>query len=85
MENAGFTQILVNELADEAGSSRKQVMNTFVVTGAKRGDQVAVTTGLQAGEFVVTSGQQKLRNGAFVNVDNTVAVSNDPSPAPENN
>jgi membrane fusion protein, multidrug efflux system len=52
----------------------------FVKTGAMRGDQVAIVSGLQAGDEVVTSGQLKLKNGAAVIVDNTHAPSNDPHP-----
>lgn len=56
-----------------------------VITGPSRGDQVAIESGLKAGMVVVTSGQQKLQNGAPVIVDNTVAVSNQPAPAADNN
>jgi membrane fusion protein (multidrug efflux system) len=61
------------------------VVNTLVVLGATRGDQVAIESGLSAGVTVVTAGQQKLRNGAQVSVDNTVPVSNNPAPQPDNN
>lgn len=44
----------------------------FVVTGPKRGDQVAVIKGLNPGDEVVTTGQLKLRNGARIVVNNTV-------------
>jgi membrane fusion protein, multidrug efflux system len=81
----GDSIYVVEEVVDESGVTRQQVSNTFVVTGTKRGDQVAVVSGLEAGARVVTSGQQKLRNGAYVNVDNSVGVSNDPSPSPANN
>jgi membrane fusion protein (multidrug efflux system) len=56
-----------------------------VMTGASRGDQVAIESGLKAGMVVVTAGQQKLRNGAPVIVDNSVAVSNQSAPAADNN
>lgn len=62
-----------------------EVRNIFVETGPTRGDQVVITTGLEAGATVVTAGQQKLRNGARVRVDNSVAVSNSPAPLPANN
>ena len=61
------------------------VRNTFVTTGATRGDQVAIEAGLEAGAIVVTAGQQKLRNGARVRVDNSVIVSDAPDPQPANN
>lgn len=56
-----------------------------VVTGSSRGDQIAIESGLKTGMVVVTSGQQKLQNGTPVIVDNTVAVSNQPAPAANNN
>jgi membrane fusion protein (multidrug efflux system) len=68
--------------ADDGGL---QVRNTFVETGATRGDQVVITAGLEAGATVVTAGQQKLRNGSRVQVDNSVVVSNAPDPLPDNN
>ena len=46
----------------------------FVKLGAARGDQVAILSGLKPGEEVVTSGVFKLRNGAAVQVNNTVAA-----------
>lgn len=69
---------------DQEGSTLT-VVNTFVVTGPTRGDQIAIESGLQAGMTVVTAGQQKLRNGARVVINNTVPVGNDPDPTPANN
>ena len=54
----------------------------LVQTGATRGDQVAVTAGLQDGEQVVTAGQIKLRQGSAVAVNNSVQPANDPNPHP---
>ena len=62
-----------------------RVTNTLVVTGATRGDQIEIVSGLPAGATIVTAGQQKLRNGSAVVVDNTVPVSNSASPAAANN
>jgi len=56
----------------------------FVTTGQARGDQIAVTKGLNAGEIVVTSGQLKLSNGSPVIVNNTVQPANDPNAEPPN-
>ena len=60
-----------------------EVQQAFVVTGETRGDQVAITSGLQEGQMVVTSGQIKLKNGALIVIDNTVQPSNNPNPTPQ--
>ena len=56
----------------------------FVVLGSTRGDQVAVTRGLAAGDTIVTGGQMKLHNGSHVTVDNQVAPTDAAAPAPPN-
>jgi membrane fusion protein (multidrug efflux system) len=61
------------------------VQQTFVTTSGTRGDQVAVTKGLDEGAEVVTSGQIKLKNGAPVKVDNSVQPANNPNPTPQEN
>ena len=54
----------------------------FVQTGIARGDYVAITSGLEAGEQVATSGLLKLRNGQPVIINNELApkVSETPTP-----
>jgi membrane fusion protein (multidrug efflux system) len=54
-----------------------------VKLGASRGDQVAVLSGVTAGEQVVTSGVFKLRPGAAVFINNDVLPSNSAAPKPE--
>ncbi|HET7884038.1 MAG TPA: efflux RND transporter periplasmic adaptor subunit [Acetobacteraceae bacterium] len=66
----------------EQQGAAQSARQTFVTTGATRGDQVAVLTGVKPGDVVVTSGQQKLRNGAPVAINNTVQPSADATPAP---
>jgi len=58
------------------------VKQIFVTTGETRGDQVAVLSGLKAGDVVVTSGQLKLKNGSEIVVDNKATPSNDAAPRP---
>jgi membrane fusion protein (multidrug efflux system) len=55
---------------------------SFVTTGDTRGDQVAILSGLKAGDIVVTSGQLKLRNGSTVIINNKIQPSDNPSPKP---
>jgi membrane fusion protein (multidrug efflux system) len=65
------------------GSAPRTVRQQFVKLGGARGDQVAVLSGVSAGEEVVTSGVFKLRTGAAVLVNNTVQPGNNPAPTPE--
>lgn len=59
------------------------VQQTFVTTGATRGDQVAITKGLDEGVEVVSSGQIKLKTGSPVTIDNSVQPANAPNPTPQ--
>jgi membrane fusion protein (multidrug efflux system) len=69
----------------EDGKPYRGVRQQFVKPGPARGDQVAVLSGINPGDEVVTSGVFKLRNGAAVLVNNTVQPGNDPAPRPEDN
>jgi membrane fusion protein (multidrug efflux system) len=59
------------------------VQQAFVTTGATRGDQVAITKGLDEGAEVVTSGQVKLKSGAAITIDNSVQPANAAAPTPQ--
>lgn len=61
-------------------TAERTVRQQFVQLGAKRGDQVAIAKGVRAGAVVVTAGQLKLRNGATIIVNNTVATADSPAP-----
>lgn len=54
----------------------------FIKTGPTRGDQVAVLSGIEEGDEVVTSGQLKLKNGTLVVINNEIQPSSDPDPRP---
>ena len=54
----------------------------FVRLGETRGDFVAVTEGLKAGQQVVSTGAFKLRNGMHVVIDNTLAPKAELNPTP---
>jgi membrane fusion protein (multidrug efflux system) len=64
------------------GKPAKQVQQQFVKLGTKRGDQVAVLSGLKEGDEIVSSGVFKLRPGAPVQVDNSVQPGNELEPTP---
>ena len=69
---------------DDQGNPRLTVQQRFVKLGDTRGDQVAVLSGVKAGEIVVSGGQMKLRNGTVVAINNTVVPPNNPNPNPPN-
>jgi len=79
----GDTVYLVEEKG-KGPDGRPQLVahQTFVTTGATRGDQIAVLTGVKADETVVTAGQIKLHNGSPVSVNNSVQPSDNPNPKP---
>lgn len=55
----------------------------FVKTGETRGDQIAVVSGLNKGDVVVTSGQMKLKNGTPLIVNNSHPPAFEPAPTPQ--
>lgn len=64
----------------KSGKQQLTVLQTFVTTGEKRGDQIAILGGLKEGEMIVTSGQLKLKNGSSVVINNSVIPNNNPAP-----
>jgi membrane fusion protein, multidrug efflux system len=78
----GDSVYLVSEMKDPKGNTYKGVRQQFVKIEGSRGDQVAVISGLKAGDVVVSSGVFKLRNGAAVQINNKVQPENSPAPKP---
>ncbi|UTG92103.1 efflux RND transporter periplasmic adaptor subunit [Geobacter sulfurreducens] len=70
---------------DDKDKKGKVLRQQFVRLGTKRGDFVAVTSGLKEGEQVVSTGVFKLRNGQAAVVDNKLAPPFQQAPNPENN
>jgi membrane fusion protein (multidrug efflux system) len=81
----GDSVFVVTDMKDPSGKTYKGVRQQFVKVDRSRGDQVAVISGLNAGEEVVTSGVFKLRPNAAVSVNNSIQPPNNPSPKPEDN
>jgi len=79
----GNSVFIVGPMKGKDGKEYNGVRQQFVKLGSSRGDQVAVVSGVKAGEEVVTSGVFKLRNGGAVMVNNQVQPSNNPAPKPE--
>lgn len=71
---------VVDKKADAAGKPQLFARQTFVTTGARRGDQVAVLKGVNEGDMIVTAGQIKLHNGSAIAINNTVTPTADASP-----
>jgi membrane fusion protein (multidrug efflux system) len=79
----GDSVFVIADLKDPKGQTYRGVRQQFVKVEGSRGDQVAIVSGLNPGDEVVTSGVFKLRNGAAVQVNNKVQPGNSPAPKPE--
>jgi membrane fusion protein (multidrug efflux system) len=77
----GDSVFVVDEKKNEkSGAMEKILRQQFVRLGSAKGDYVVVTTGLKAGETVVTTGAFKLRPGMAVTIDNTLAPKTELAP-----
>ena len=74
----GDSVFIVTDLKDPNGKAYRGVRKQFVKLGGSRGDQVAVVSGINPGDDVVSSGVFKLRNGAAVQINNKVTPANNP-------
>jgi membrane fusion protein (multidrug efflux system) len=81
----GDSVFVVTDLKDPNGRAYHGVRQQFVKLGGGRGDQIAVVDGVKPGDEIVTSGIFKLRNGAAVQINNTIQPGNNPAPKPEDN
>jgi membrane fusion protein, multidrug efflux system len=79
----GDSVFVITDLKDPKGQTYRGVRQQIVKLEGSRGDQVAVVSGVNPGDEVVTSGVFKLRNGAAVQVNNKVQPGNNPAPKPE--
>jgi membrane fusion protein (multidrug efflux system) len=81
---SGDSVFVVGDIKDEkSGKSYKGVRQQIVKIEGSRGDQVAIVSGLNPGDEVVSAGAFRLRNAAPVEVNNSVQPSNSPKPNPE--
>jgi membrane fusion protein (multidrug efflux system) len=79
----GDSVFIVSDMKNEQGHPYRGVRQQVVKLGPARGDQIAVLSGINAGEEVVTSGVFKLRNGAPIQVNNAVQPANSNAPRTE--
>jgi membrane fusion protein (multidrug efflux system) len=80
----GDSVYVVTDIKDEkTGKTYRGVRQQIVKIEGSRGDQVAITSGLNNGDEVVSAGVFRLRTGAPVEINNSVKPSNSPKPNPE--
>jgi membrane fusion protein, multidrug efflux system len=79
----GDSVYVVTDLKDQKGKTYRGVKQQVVKVEGSRGDQVAVISGINPGDEVVSSGVFRLRNAAPVQVNNSVKPGNDPNPKPD--
>lgn len=75
--------IIEDAKAEEGSKGGKVLRQQFVRLGEKRGDFIAVLSGLKAEETVVSTGAFKLRNGQSVVIDNSLAPEFKLAPTPK--
>jgi membrane fusion protein (multidrug efflux system) len=78
----GDSVFLVLEKKEADGKPSLVAQQKFVRLGERRGDLIAVESGIAAGDTVVSSGAFKLRNGAPVMVKNDLAPDVQVNPHP---
>jgi membrane fusion protein (multidrug efflux system) len=79
----GDSVYVVSDMTDPKGKSYRGVKQQVVKIDGTKGDQVAVVSGLNPGDEVVSAGVFRLRNAAPVLVNNAVKPGNDPNPKPD--
>lgn len=80
----GNSVFVIEDGKSPAGQPTKVARQQFVKLGVTRGDFVAVTNGLKAGQRVVSEGAFKLRNGAPILINDSVKPNAQLDPHPEN-
>jgi membrane fusion protein, multidrug efflux system len=80
----GDSVYIIKEQLDDKGNIFKIANPSFIKVIDRRGDMAAVTTGLEEGFEIVTSGTFKLFPGTKVMINNSVSPGSDISPTPEN-
>jgi membrane fusion protein (multidrug efflux system) len=79
----GDSVYIITDMKDPKGNSYRGVRQQVVKIEGSRGDQVAIISGVNPGDEVVSSGVFRLRNGAPIQINNSVRPDNNPAPKPE--
>lgn len=67
-----YVYLVESEAGPEGAEPALRVRQVFVTTGRRDGALVEIVGGVEPGQTVVTSGQNKLQGGMLVKIDNTV-------------
>jgi membrane fusion protein (multidrug efflux system) len=81
----GDSVFVVEEKKDPTGKTTTVAHQKFVRLGERRGDFIAVESGLSKGETIVSNGAFKLRNGMAIAVNDTGAPGPELAPKPTDN
>lgn len=79
----GDSVFVVRGTEQTGAENNLTVEQVFVRLGERRGDLRAVSSGLEAGQTVVSTGAFKLQNGSSIVVNNALAPEVSPNPSPE--
>jgi membrane fusion protein (multidrug efflux system) len=80
----GDSVYVVTDMKDEkTGKTYRGVRQQIIKIEGNRGDQVAITSGLNPGDEIVSAGVFRLRNAAPVEINNAVQPSNSAKPHPD--
>jgi len=80
----GDSVFVVTDMKDpKSGKTYRGVRQQIVKIEGSRGDQVAITSGLNPGDEIVSAGAFRLRNAAPVLINNSVKPSDSPNPHPD--
>jgi len=79
----GDSVFVVAEMKDQKGNTYRGVKQQVVKIEGSRGDQVAIISGINPGDEIVSAGVFRLRNAAPVLVNNSVQPGNNPNPKPD--
>lgn len=79
----GDSVFVVTDMKDPKGNTYRGVRQQVVKIEGSRGDQVAIVSGINPGDEIVSAGAFRLRNGAPIQVNNSIKPENSTNPHPE--
>lgn len=79
----GDSVFVVTDMKDPKGNTYRGVRQQVVKIEGSRGDQVAIVSGINPGDEIVSAGAFRLRNGAPIQVNNSIKPENSTNPHPQ--